>query len=70
MTSQATEDRTVTALTGGRGRGLGGQLTASREFAPPVPSGEASCFGELAAEQVGDLAAQRVGVFDGEGQTI
>lgn len=39
MTSEATEDRTVRELTGGRGRGPGGQLTVSREHAPccPIP---------------------------------
>jgi hypothetical protein len=37
VTSEATEERTVTELTGGRGRGPGGQLRASREFAPCCP---------------------------------
>jgi len=39
VTSAATEDRTATELTGGRGRGPGGQLTGSREHVPccPIP---------------------------------
>jgi hypothetical protein len=39
MTDEATENRTVTALTGGRGRGPGGQPTASAWQAGrcPVP---------------------------------
>ena len=37
MTSEVTEDRTVTELTGGRGRGPGGQLTALPELASRCP---------------------------------